>query len=59
MTMTNISPENIALAIRGSVSAITAGTVTDETHTAYTGGLVQFKFIPDREQTITIKNSAR
>ncbi|TAA27670.1 hypothetical protein EA661_13025 [Pseudoxanthomonas winnipegensis] len=37
-TFTDLSPDNLARATRGTASAITAGTVTDETAVAYLGG---------------------
>lgn len=59
MTLHDVSPSNLAIATRGVATAVTAGTVTDEPHVAYTGSLVKFDFIPDREQTIAIKDNTR
>ena len=47
LTAVELSPENIALAIRGSVTAVTAGAVTGEALTAHLDGLVRFANIPD------------
>lgn len=58
MTLTDLSPDNLSIALRGANSAVTSATVTDETKVAYKDGLVQFNFIPDPEATITIKNNA-
>lgn len=59
LTLHDISPDNLAIALRGTAGAVTAATVTDEPHTAYTDGLVQFDFIPDTAQTITVKSNDR
>lgn len=58
MTLHDISPDNLALALRGTSSAVTAAGVNNETRTAYKGALVPFDFIPDQSQTITVKNNA-
>jgi hypothetical protein len=42
--MHDLSPENIALALFGDVSAIAAEAVSNEPHTAYQGGLVKTLF---------------
>lgn len=48
MTMLDISPRNLALALRGGVTSEAGGSsVTGETHTAYLGALVAFDFTPD------------
>jgi len=46
-TLSDFSPENLALATFGSVSAITATTVTDEPHTARLDGLVNTDYMID------------
>lgn len=45
ITLSNISPENVADATYGEVTTVTAGTVTNETQTGYTGGLVQTDYM--------------
>lgn len=56
ITLHDISPENLALAVFGGTSAVSAGAVTDESHTAYHGGLVRLNNIPDTT-TIVVTNS--
>ncbi|HFE31937.1 MAG TPA: hypothetical protein ENJ17_01355 [Gammaproteobacteria bacterium] len=56
ITLHDISPENLALAVFGSASAVAAGTVTDESHTAYLGGLVRLVNLPDTS-TIVVTDS--
>lgn len=58
MDVNSLSPENVALALRGDVSAVTSATVTDEVQTAYLGALVKFDKVPDLDATITVTNSA-
>ncbi len=43
----DINANNLALGAFGTTSAVTAGTVLDETHAAYKGGLVPLDFVPD------------
>lgn len=40
-TFQSISKENLALCLRGSTSAVVSGSVTDEEHVAYLGGLIR------------------
>ena len=58
MTLHDISFDNLALALRGTASAVTAAAVNSETKVAYKGALVPFDFIPDFTQTYSIKNNA-
>jgi hypothetical protein len=53
MTLLEFSPSNLALALRGTASAITSGSVTNEVHTAYHGGLLPLANIHDGS-TITV-----
>jgi hypothetical protein len=46
MTLHDLSPENLSLALYGSTSAIASAAVTTETHAAYPGALVAFAFMP-------------
>ncbi|MAT91379.1 MAG: hypothetical protein CME59_02135 [Halioglobus sp.] len=54
LTMLELRPQNLGIALRASVRAIAAGAVTDERHTAYVGGLIPFNDIPDRTQAIAV-----
>ena len=49
----NFSPENIAMAVRGTVTEEDAATVTDEAHTALTKGLVLLNHLLDPAGTVT------
>lgn len=55
MTVDDFKPENLAQALRGSVSAESATTVTDEIQSLYAGRSVVLDYIPDTAQTITVK----
>lgn len=52
----DFSPENLALALRGSVVAETAGSVTEEAHTTLgnDGEFIRLENIPDLSETITV-----
>lgn len=54
----DITAENLALAAFGSVTAVTAGAVTDEAHTAYKSGLVPFVNLPNTALAIVVTNAA-
>lgn len=58
ITAHDVTAENLALGAFGTTSAVAAGAVTDESHTAYKGGLVVFNNIPDLGATITIEVGA-
>lgn len=58
ITAHDLSPDNVALALRGAATAITSASVTNEQHTAYSNAFVDLSFVPDLTQTITVKNSA-
>ncbi|MFW6344764.1 MAG: hypothetical protein ACOC0M_00310 [Halomonas sp.] len=52
MTAHDLSPQNLAMAYRGTVNEVDGGTsVTDERHTAYVGGLVAFDDMADISDT--------
>lgn len=52
MTAHDLSPQNLAMAYRGTVNEIAGGTsVTDERHTAYLGALVAFDDMADISDT--------
>lgn len=56
MRTTNISPENLAIAMRGTATARTGATVTDEAHNDITcGKLLKLDRIPDPAQSMTVK----
>jgi hypothetical protein len=44
MTLHDLSPENLCRALYGNSAAISAATVTDESHTAYAGALLKTAF---------------
>lgn len=55
LTATDYSPENFAKMLRASVTAVTTGTVTGETHTAYlAGGLMRFTYMPATSPAPTV-----
>ena len=55
----DFTPENLALALRGSVTAVTAGTVTDEVQecAGVDGELIPFDFPIDHGAAITVKTA--
>ena len=55
ITAHDITAQNLALGAFGTTSAVTAGAITDESHTAYKGGLVVLNHLPDLTQTITVE----
>lgn len=54
MTCYNLSPENIAMAVFGTITPQTGGAVSEESHTAYHDGLVVLNKLPDKSQSITV-----
>lgn len=54
MTVNDISPQNIALSSRGTVSAIATGTVSGESQEAWADGVVIFDEIPDPDASVTV-----
>lgn len=54
----NISPENLAIALRGVVNAHTAGPIVDEALVADLGGLNLLARLPDLTAAMIVKNSA-
>lgn len=57
-TAHDLSADNATLLTRGTKTAVTSGTVTDESHTAYQGGLVLFDNIPDITASVTVEVGA-
>lgn len=58
MDINSLSPENIAMALYGSVAAAASEVVADEPHDAYPGALVSFVNPPDLAVAPVIKNTA-
>ena len=58
ITMHDFTADNLATAIHGSVTAVSATTVTSEAHTAaYHDGLLPFDFMPDTTVAYVVKNT--
>lgn len=49
----SFSAENLALALRGSITVESVGPVSAEAHTAYTNCLVRFDHLPDMSAAVT------
>lgn len=49
----DFSPANLALALRGEITAETAGSVAAEAHTAYTNAFVALDYLLDSTATVT------
>lgn len=54
----DINAANLAIGALGSASAVAAGTVMNEPHVAYKGGLVAFDFLPDLSVAPVVTNVA-
>ena len=54
MTMLELKPSNLAMALRGNATETSGTSVVEESHTAHPGALVAFAHIPDPEQSITV-----
>ncbi len=54
-TLNTFSNENLALALRGKVSVLTATAITDEIVSAKLGGLADTKLMIDVAETVTVK----
>lgn len=59
-TLYDWNAKNLAIAGRGAVRGVAAGTVTDELHTceAKEGELILFNDLPDMSQPVTVKTAA-
>lgn len=56
MSVSNLSPENLALATRGTTSAVASATVTNEAHAdILLGSLIRLAKVPDVTATVTVK----
>lgn len=54
LSVTNLSPENLAIALRGEATATAAGSVSNESHANITlGKLILADRIPDPDQSLT------
>lgn len=53
-TVNDISPENIALAFRGTSTALPSAAVADESVSAWAGHAIAFKYLPDPSETVTV-----
>ncbi|MBF0371237.1 MAG: hypothetical protein HQL52_17450 [Magnetococcales bacterium] len=53
VTLSEFSPENLALSLHGTASQTTADSITDEVHTAYTDGLIRLAHIDPTSVTVT------
>lgn len=58
MDINSLSPENIAIALYGSVSKVAVGEVIDENHDAYPGALVSFVNPPNLAVEPVVTNTA-
>ena len=59
MSVSNLSPENLALATRGTTSAVASATVTDEAHAGILlGSLIRLAKVPDVTAPVTVKKGA-
>ncbi|OQA32882.1 MAG: hypothetical protein BWY57_01609 [Betaproteobacteria bacterium ADurb.Bin341] len=56
LTVHQLSPENLALALRGETANSSAGAVTDEEHVAKTGGLIVFNKTPSQSVAYVVEN---
>lgn len=54
VTVNDITPQNIALGLRGTVAAIGPAEVTDEALHAWPGVRSAFKYLPDPDETVTV-----
>ncbi|MBF0213051.1 MAG: hypothetical protein HQM00_05725 [Magnetococcales bacterium] len=54
----SFSPENLAIALRGEVSDLASGSVSDQGHTAFAGGFVPLTGVGPTTVTVTVDPSA-
>lgn len=54
ITMHDFSPENLELALRGTVTEVSSGDVTGEEHTVYVGAFTPLDHIPDFSASHTV-----
>tara|TARA_R110002094_G_scaffold54390_13_gene65654 strand:+ start:812 stop:1738 length:927 start_codon:yes stop_codon:yes gene_type:complete len=53
-TVDDISPQNIALAFRGSSVQLPSASISDESQSAWVGHRIAFRYLPDPDETITV-----
>lgn len=58
LTANDITPQNIAIGLRGSFETIATGAVSDEAVNAWPGHRVAFRYLPDPDQTVTVAINA-
>ncbi|WP_435102362.1 hypothetical protein [Arhodomonas sp. AD133] len=51
ITLHDFSPENWEMALRGTVTEVSAGSVTGEEHTVYVGAMTPLDYVPDWSDT--------
>lgn len=54
MTMLELRPENLKIALRASLRVVAAGAVSDERHIGYVDRLIALDDVPDKTQSITV-----
>lgn len=58
MTVNDIKPETLAVALRAALQKLASAAITDESQDAWGSERVTFAYIPDPDQTITVKIAA-
>lgn len=58
ITVDDITPQNLARALRGSVDTVAAGAVTNEAVSLFGGSKAFFAYIPDPAQSVTVTVAA-
>ncbi len=58
ITMHDLSPENLEMVLRGTVSDVSVTTVTEEEHVVVEGALNRLDALPDHDEDIVITNDA-
>lgn len=53
----DISPQNIALGLRGTSAMVSAGDVTNEPVKAWTGHRIAFRYLPDPDEPVVVKTT--
>lgn len=54
----DVNAANLAIGAFGAKSTVATGTITDEAHAAYKGGLVPLTYVPDTGAAITVKDTS-
>ena len=58
MTLHDLTSANLAKVLRADTSAVTAGAVSDESHTGYHGGLIKLNKLPDTSTIVVTSDPA-